>query len=172
MRSFTEKEIEDIQTMYRNAKSPEKQLTILAQLHACRVADIRRVLFPQDVPAGENAKKHAGNWRSDIGPEKRRAAVAEVLQGASVSSVARKYGVSTTALSNWVRKEKDDYGLGARAPETQAIAEVLAGYSYKSMHFGGNGLVIVFTGTDNKGKQDIKLISADVENLRFLDEIC
>ncbi len=113
MRRFSKEEINTIKSMYKSAKNPDKQLEILAQLYACRVADIRRVLFaPQDL-ADTPPKKHAGNWRTDIGPGERLAAVTEVMQGASVSSVARKCGISATTLSNWIHeKNKKAPALG------------------------------------------------------------
>lgn len=96
VQKFSQEEISDIKTAYRDAKDPEKQIGILAQLYLAPEKDIRAVL---QLP--EEKKMRRRQYHEDF----KRALAAEASKpGAVLSEVAKAHNVAQSLVSNWRKK--------------------------------------------------------------------
>lgn len=97
---FTSEELASIQSLYRGAKNQKKQISILADLYACKEKDIIDALN-----AGR-AEKHTQKRKAPHAPYSQKtksAAMKHRIHGRMTYTAASKeYGVPRGTLSYWV----------------------------------------------------------------------
>lgn len=108
MRKFTPDEIEHIQSSFRDAKHPGKQITILAQCYSVDKIVIKKLLgldeppVPPLLPAPQTPRpncKYSAEFVAGV--------VQDVLEnGMTNTGAAKKHGVSIPTVCKWVRDEK------------------------------------------------------------------
>lgn len=133
MTEFTSGEKHDIRAMYREAKYPEAQIGVMAQLYACSKNDILAVLGLEAKAAvtPQAAARKAHGRRPLHSEETRQSAVRLVLEeGLPHRDAASRVGVSQTTVSKWVREEKARQAPGVRP---QAAPEPVASNSTKAV---------------------------------------
>lgn len=124
MNKFTEQERLDIRTSYRQAKNPEKQLSILSELHACSVADIVSVVqdlmdAPKASATRSSNKRKYSNPRHNWSESEIKDLIACRSQGMPLSELANKYNVSVPAI----RQKLDKFKHIANESESHASAK-------------------------------------------------
>lgn len=91
-----------IQTLYRQAAHPVKQISILAQLYAVPKKEIRRVLGLIETPPERQApQRPAINrrvWTADV----RQAVIDRVLTGMSFRHAGAAFGVPAPTVGQWM----------------------------------------------------------------------
>lgn len=85
-----------------------KGLGVVAQLHACKRADVIDAL-------GLDPEDYARKPQHKVTPEQRADAVARVLAGENAADIATELGTSKNAVYAWVSKAKQD---AAAQPES------------------------------------------------------
>lgn len=98
-RIFTESEKSDICMMYRQAKYPDVQIEILADLYDCTKKDIMRVLNASSRNQKQNSKEENENPQIEV-IQKVIGNELSVAQGASIC------GVTEYTFREWVKKYK------------------------------------------------------------------
>lgn len=86
-----------------------KGLGVVAQLHACKRADVIDAL-------GLDPEDYARKPQLKVTPDQRADAVARVLAGDAAADVAAELGVDRNTVGVWVRKAKQD--AAAAQPES------------------------------------------------------
>ncbi len=96
---FTSEELASIQSLYRGAKNQKKQISILADLYACKEKDIIDAL---NVGRGEKHAKEP-KARATHSQKTKIAAMNAVLHGRmTYTEASQKYGVPRGTLSYWI----------------------------------------------------------------------
>lgn len=134
---FTLEQEADIRASYRDAKNPQKQIDILADLYACRKSDILEVLGLKPVP------KKKKTMRSYDQAVKNDAVKAVLLEGLTRREAAEKYGVPYGNLIKWVQcaSKKQAEFLGYPEPKPLPAADHLkVGAKLKELQTGLEGL--------------------------------
>ena len=97
---FTSEELASIQSLYRGAKNQKKQISILADLYACKEKDIIDAL---NVGRGEKHAKERKAPHAPYSQKTKSAAMNAVLHGRMTYTAASKeYGVPIGTLSYWI----------------------------------------------------------------------
>lgn len=111
-KTFTEEEIMDIRTSYRQAKEPKKQISILAELYACEKSDIEYVI--KDLKQGSTKTSNKGSKRPRTQLPKHQWTSDEVEELISLKSsnlplkeIAAHFGVSVPAVQGQLMKHKN-----------------------------------------------------------------
>lgn len=106
-KTFTEEEKIDIRTSYRQAKDPEKQISILADLYACRKSDIEQIVndLQQSSATTSNkvtSQKSKHRWTSEE--------IAEMCslkaKNTPIKEIAKHFRVSVAAVQGQLAKHK------------------------------------------------------------------
>lgn len=90
-----------------------KGLGVVAQLHACKRADVIDAL-------GLDPEDYARKPQPKVTPEQRADAVARVLAGENAADIAAELGVDRNTVGVWVRKAKQD---AAASPQPESTAK-------------------------------------------------
>lgn len=91
---MTEQDKADIRRSYREAKNPQKQIKILADLYLVDKAEIKRILGV--------SKANKGGRQVDM--EKVKRALWMRSTGNTLAATAKELGVSTTTVRNWEKE--------------------------------------------------------------------
>jgi len=97
---------------YRQAKYPEKQITILAQLNGVRRGQIVEILRA----GGERVEPRRSRGRISLNALRRSQAEKMIKEGCSDSEIARTLGVSRAAVT-YLRRKNGVRRSGARRPD-------------------------------------------------------
>ena len=120
---FTLEQEADIRASYRDAKNPQKQIDILADLYACKKEDILKVLGLKPAP------KKKQTMRSYDQAVKNDAVKAVLLEGLTRREAAEKYGVPYGSLIKWVwyasKKQAEFLGYPEPKPEPESASVAL-----------------------------------------------
>lgn len=95
---FTQEQKDEIRASYRDAKNPEKQISILVDLYACTKNDIMQVLELQVQPK-RVVRSYDQSVRQDL-------TKAVLLDGQTVKDAAERFGIPFGTASDWVQKAK------------------------------------------------------------------
>lgn len=95
---FTQEQKDEIRASYRDAKNPEKQISILADLYDCAKNDIMQVLELQVQPK-RVVRSYDQSVRQDL-------TKAVLLDGQTVKDAAERFGIPFGTASDWVQKAK------------------------------------------------------------------
>lgn len=99
---FTQEQKDEIRASYRDAKNPEKQISILVDLYACTKNDIMQVLELQVQPK-RVVRSYDQSVRQDL-------TKAVLLDGQTVKDAAERFGIPFGTASDWVQKAKKKTG--------------------------------------------------------------
>ena len=116
-KTFTEEEKIDIRTSYRQAKDPEKQISILADLYACRKSDIECVVkdLQQSSATKSNkvtSQKSKHRWTSEEITELRSLKA----KNTPIKEIAKHFRVSVPAVQGQLAKHKPQEAPSAPLP--------------------------------------------------------
>lgn len=119
-KNFTQEERADIQTSYRDAKNPDKQIGVLAELYACSKNDIRNALH---LPFEHTSNKKRAINKYD--PETKKAVLKAILLDEEPrADVAERFGVLRGTVDCWVSEAKRTQAEFMSYPEkTQAVSK-------------------------------------------------
>ena len=95
---FTQEQKDEIRASYRDAKNPEKQISILADLYACTKNDIMQLLEIY-TPSKRVVRSYDQSVRQDL-------TKAVLLDGQTVKDAAERFGIPFGTASDWVQKAK------------------------------------------------------------------
>lgn len=118
-KTFTEEEKIDIRTSYRQAKDPEKQISILADLYACRKSDIEHIVNDLQQKQSSAAKsnkvtsqKSKHRWTSEE--------IAEMCslkaKNTPIKEIAKHFRVSVASVQGQLAKHKPQEAPSAPLP--------------------------------------------------------
>ncbi len=101
-KTFTAEELADIEMQYRQAKDPEKQIRILADMYECTYKDIRLALGLECM-----AKRFT---------TEQKVAIVQDARANGNKAAREKYGISAPTLARWMREmEEAEAGLEGEA---------------------------------------------------------
>lgn len=98
---FTPEQEREIRASYKDAKNPEKQIGILADLYVCKKEDIIEVLRMES--ASKKAKEPLNSYDQAA---KDSAVKAVILEGMTHREAAEKYGVPFSNMTKWVQRAR------------------------------------------------------------------
>lgn len=103
---------EEIRRNYREAKRKSQQISILADLNACKRADIKRIISGETDELPPISKQRPRNKGSGfpLTDEERQAIINMYLDGANYTRIAAETGRSYDAVSKAVKKYKESEG--------------------------------------------------------------
>lgn len=113
--TFTDAEIGEIRTAYRQAKKPAEQIGILADLYACKKEDICQVLEVAATP-----QKHKAKRKSYDQAVRDQVVKAVLLDGDTQQAAAERFGVPRTNVANWVQRARAKQQEFITYPEAEA----------------------------------------------------
>lgn len=113
--TFTDAEIGEIRTTYRQAKRPAEQIGILADLYACKKEDICQVLEVAVAP-----QKHKAKRKSYDQTVRDQVVKAVLLDGDTQQAAAERFGVPRTNVANWVQRARAKQQEFITYPEAEA----------------------------------------------------
>lgn len=113
---LNKEQIGEIRAAYRDAKNPQKQIGILADLYACKETEIRQVLGIEEVlgapaPAAKKpaAKRAVKSYDQAVRDQLTKAVI---LGGESTAAVCERMGVPQGTAAKWVadaRKKQAEF---------------------------------------------------------------
>lgn len=125
-KNFTDGELQEIKSSYRNAKNAAAQVGILADLYTCAPSDIRAVLGLE--PENPVQKRAPRSYDQEV---KKQVVKAVLLEGRSMAAAAEAFGVPQSNVSVWVKKAKEQQhgylDLPEKAQRTRTLKEEAAG---------------------------------------------
>lgn len=115
---FTLEQEADIRAAYRDAKNPNKQIGILADLYACSTSDIKEVLGLNKSP-----KRTVQSYNQAT---KNQLVKAVIVDGQSLAAASEQFGIPFSTAAGWVtaarKKQKEflDYAQKIESPKPAA----------------------------------------------------
>lgn len=116
---------EEIRRNYREAKRKSQQIGILADLNACKRADIKRIISGEAdelPPVGKQRPQNKGSGHH-LTDEERQAIINMSLDGMTYARIAAETGRSYNAVSKAVKKYKESEGENMIFAEEQTAQE-------------------------------------------------